>query len=139
MELISNNLSIIVLSVSSVLLVWIILIEWRLRRVFRGKKAESLEDLIISLGKDLKELDVARSEIEKYLEVVEKRLRKSIQNVNTLRFNPFENSGSNQSFAVSFLDERGDGVVISSLYSREGVRVYAKPIKEHKSEYTLSV
>ena len=118
--------------------VWIWTIEWRLKKFFRGKKAKDLEDVLISLSDELKKLTLSKEEIEGYLETVERRLRKSIQNINTIRFNPFEDAGSNQSFAIAFLNEHGDGVVISSLYSRERVNVYAKPIKNYQSEYTLS-
>ena len=37
------------------------------------------------------------------------------------------------------LDEEGDGLVISSLYSRERMSIFAKPIKNNKSEYELSM
>jgi ABC-type transporter Mla subunit MlaD len=133
-----NYFYIIGIVVVLLLAVWIFTIEWRLKKFFRGKQARDLEDVLVNLGQGLKKLDVSRQEIERYLETVERRLRKSIQNVNTIRFNPFGDAGSNQSFAIAFLNEEGDGVVISSLYSRERVRVYAKPIKNYQSEYTLS-
>jgi hypothetical protein len=121
-----------------ILIIWLIIMEVRLRKIFRGKGASDLEEVMKKLGEDLKSLDATQEEIKKYLTTVEKRLRKSLQTLNTVRFNPFEDSGSNQSFAISFLDEEGDGVVISSLYSREKVNIYAKPIKKYESEYTLS-
>lgn len=127
-------LSIIVL----ILVIWLFILSARLKKIFRGKTASDLESVLNVLTDDFKKLDVNRVEMEKYLETVERRLRGSIQKVNTVRFNPFENAGSNQSFSTAFLDENGDGVVLSSLYSREGVRVYAKPIKARKSEYTFS-
>lgn len=134
----SNYIYIIGAGLILVLLVWIILIELRLKKFFKGKKAKDLEGVLLSLSDELKKLNISKNEIEKYLETVEKRLRKSVQNVNTVRFNPFEDAGSNQSFSIAFLNEEGDGAVISSLYSREDVRVYAKPIKNYDSEYTLS-
>ena len=121
-----------------VLFLWLLFLEIRFRRLFRGRKAKDVKSILTALDEDLKNLNIARNEIEKYLETVEKRLRKSIQHVGFLRFNPFENAGSNQSFAIAFLDEAGDGVVISSLYSREKVGIYAKPIKNYQSEYQLS-
>jgi hypothetical protein len=120
------------------LAVWILLIELRLKKIFKGGKAKNLEEILINLNNELKKLNISREKTEKYLETVEKRLKKSVQNVGMLRFNPFKDSGSNQSFAIAFLDESGDGVVISSLYSREKVSIYAKPIKEFQSEYSLS-
>lgn len=121
-----------------VLLVWVVMIELRLKKLFRGKKGADVEEIISSINNDLKNSNKSREEIEKYLKNVETRLRKSVSKVSTVRFNPFENSGSNQSFVLAFLDEEGNGAVISSLYSREGVRVYAKPIKNYESEYALS-
>ena len=78
--------------------------------------------------------------MEAYLTTVEKRLRKSVQSINTVRFNPFKGtgSGSNQSFSTAFLNEEKDGVVISSLYSREHISIYSKPIKGGNSEYEMS-
>ena len=69
---------------------------------------------------------------------INKKLKKSIRGVETVRFNPFGDQGSNQSFAISMLDEEGNGLVLSSLYSRERMSVFAKPIKSGKSEYELS-
>jgi len=118
--------------------IWVFLIELRLKKFFRGKGAKDLENVLISLGDELKKINVSKEEIEKYLGTVERRLKKSIQGAGIIRFNPFEDAGSNQSFSIAFLDELRNGVVISSLYSREKVNVYAKPIKEGKSEYPLS-
>ncbi len=56
----------------------------------------------------------------------------------TIRFNPFPDQGSNQSFAIGMLNEDGDGVVISSLYSRDRMSIFAKPVKDKKSTYELS-
>jgi len=62
----------------------------------------------------------------------------SIQQVGIVRFNPFSEVGGDQSFSIALLDGRGNGVVITSLYTREGNRVYGKPIKAGQSEYLLS-
>jgi hypothetical protein len=55
-----------------------------------------------------------------------------------VRFNPFEDAGSNQSFAIGLLNEQGDGVVVSSLYARERMSVFAKPIQQHNSSHELT-
>ncbi len=122
----------------AVLVFWIITLELRLKKVFRGSKVKDLEDLLRDMGKELDRAKVFRKQIVNYLEEVEERLKKSVRKVKTIRFNPFENAGSNQSFATSFLDEEGNGVVISTLYSREKVGVYAKPVKKYSSEYPLT-
>lgn len=72
-------------------------------------------------------------------EQMEKKLRNSIQRMGLVRFNAFEGTGGEQSFAVALLDEEGDGVVVSSLQGRAESRVYAKPVKKWDSTYSLSV
>ncbi len=119
---------------------WAIGFERRLRRLTRGKQAESLEETIASLVEEHKELKNFRHELEEYLTTVENRLRRSFQSIHTLRFNPFKGSGSsgNQSFATAFLNERGDGLILSSLYARGQMSIFAKPVKAGVSEYELS-
>ena len=55
-----------------------------------------------------------------------------------VRYNPFSDTGSDQSFSIALLDSDNNGMVITSLYSRDGNRVYAKPVKNNVSEYSLS-
>ena len=61
---------------------------------------------------------------------MEKTLRHSLQSLGVVRFNPFSDVGGDQSFAVAMVDGHGNGVVISSLYGRHDVKVYAKPLKK---------
>ena len=58
--------------------------------------------------------------------------------VGLVRFNPFEDTGGNQSFALALTDVAGDGFVVSSLHSRTGTRVYAKAISDGRSDGALS-
>ncbi len=62
----------------------------------------------------------------------------SIQKIAVIRFNPFSELGGNQSFSLALLDKNDNGAVMTSFYTREGSRVYAKPIKKGKSTYALS-
>ena len=104
------------------------------------KPGKSLEDSIMTIKGDLNDLEKFRKDMEEYLTQVEKRLRRSTQGIETIRFNPFKGAGQggNQSFATAFLDENGDGLVISSLYARERVSIFSKPIKKYVSEFELS-
>lgn len=72
------------------------------------------------------------------LENFKKESKFSIQKVGIVRFNPFAEVGSDQSFSIALLDGNDSGLVITSLYSREGNRVYGKPIKNGQSQYSLS-
>jgi hypothetical protein len=76
--------------------------------------------------------------VEAQLETLTERGRGAVQHVGVVRFNPFEDTGSNQSFALAMLDDDGDGIVISSLHSRQATRVYLKPISAGRAETALS-
>lgn len=119
--------------------VWVVVTEKRLKRFFLGKKAKDLEDTIVILESEISKLNKAKENIEKEISIINTKLKKSIRGLETIRFNPFPDQGSNQSFAIGMLNEEGNGLVISSLYSRERMSVFAKPIKNGKSEYELSV
>jgi len=95
--------------------------------------------------KDLKEVLANFKELEQRLDnlleemkKLENRQKFSVQKLGVVRFNPFSEVGSDQSFSVALLNEENDGVVITSLYTRQENRVYGKPIKDSQSEYTLS-
>ncbi|MCX6753455.1 MAG: DUF4446 family protein [Candidatus Paceibacterota bacterium] len=121
-----------------ILLLWILLTEYRFRKFFAGTKARNLEDVMIKIGEQMKDLKETQVVINKHLVTVDKRLDKSIRSVETIRFNPFLDAGSNQSFAISFLNDEGNGVVMSSLYARDRMSIFAKPITGGKSEFELS-
>lgn len=115
-------------------------LRWKLKKLLRGNKSENIDQSIESINTDIKDLQSFRTEMEAYLLTVEKRMRRSCQATETIRFNAFRGDGlgGNQSFATAFLNEDGDGSVISSLYSRERVSIFAKPIAKFDSEIELS-
>ena len=134
-------IAIILLGLAVILLiVWLVLLERRIGRLTGGSDARSLEDTINKNQSELEQLFQFRQEVLGELTELDKRIRRKIHGVKTLRFNPFQGTGSggNQSFATALLDEDGNGVVISSLYSREKMSVFAKPIKERVSEFELT-
>ncbi|MEI7709129.1 MAG: DUF4446 family protein [bacterium] len=120
------------------MIIWILVTNRRLKRFFLGKKANDLEETICILENNISSLRKTRDEMQKDIAIINAKVKKSIRGLETIRFNPFPDQGSNQSFAIGLLNEEGDGVVLSSLYSRERMSVFAKPIKGNKSEYELS-
>lgn len=62
-----------------------------------------------------------------------------IQRVELLRYNPYGDTGGDQSFSLALLDKEGNGIVLTSLHARSGTRVFAKPIQKRKGiKYRLS-
>ncbi|XOB40262.1 MAG: DUF4446 family protein [Candidatus Nealsonbacteria bacterium] len=94
-----------------------------------------------NLNELLSQFRVLKKDFEKISKEVKglKRNGKfSIQRVGVVRFNPFKEIGGNQSFSIALLDANNDGVVLTSLYNREGNRFFAKQIKNGQSKYLLS-
>jgi len=99
-----------------------------------------IERLIRLHTKTLEDFVGFKAESAEYMRSLDSRIKKKTTNASTLRFNTFqgEGVGGNQSFSSVFVDEEGDGVVITSMYTRERTNVFAKPLKNWKSEYKLS-
>jgi hypothetical protein len=85
-------------------------------------------------------LDAVRrvSELDELTQRLEQNGRQHIQRVGFQRYNPFRDAGGDQSFVIALADEDGDGVVVSSLHSRDVTRVYAKPLLAWESAYQLT-
>ncbi|MES3004903.1 MAG: DUF4446 family protein [Patescibacteria group bacterium] len=115
-------------------------LEIKLKKLLRGKDAKTLEDSIASTHESLSKLEEFQKEAINHFVSVEKRLNRSVQAVETLRFNPFKGTGEGggQSFSTSFISENGDGVVVSSLYSRDRVSIFSKPISKFQSQFELT-
>ena len=99
------------------------------------KEPQNLKEVIAYL----KDLENNFEKLSGELKNLKTEANFAVQKVGIVRFNPFSEVGSDQSFSVALLDRNDIGVVITSLYTREGNRVYAKPIKKGLSEYLLSV
>lgn len=120
--------------------VWLVRLEIKMRRLLKGKDAKSLEDTILGNVESIKQMREFQKEAVNYFENIENRLSRSIQSVETIRFNPFKGTGDggSQSFSTSFLNEKGDGVVISSLYSRDRISIFSKPLEKFGSKFELT-
>ena len=110
----------------------------RLRLLTRGDEGGDLEDV---LGSHLDRVHVLGREVERLVARtgrLESAVPRAFQRVGLVRFNPFEDTGGNQSFALALLDAEGNGWVLSSLHARSGTRVYAKAVHEGRSDGALS-
>ncbi len=123
-----------------ILVGWIIRLEVKIKKLLIGKDAKSLEDSIVNTKENLEKLNLFQRESSLYFKNIEKRLHRSLQAIETIRFNPFKGTGEggNQSFSTAFVSEDGDGVVLSSLYSRDRVSVFSKPLKKFESNFELT-
>jgi hypothetical protein len=77
-------------------------------------------------------------EIDQLAHSLEEEAAFNLQHSGLVRFNPFRDTGGDQSFALALADGRGTGVVLSSLHTRDVTRVYAKPLDGWGSAHTLT-
>lgn len=146
MNSITDNMGAIVLVLVGLCLVLMLILQAlqisrlreRLDLLTRGSDGESLEavfdahlETVHQVGRDLDELTARTA-------VLESSARHHFARLGLVRFNPFPDTGGNQSFALALLDESDDGVVVSSLHSRTGTRIYAKAVVAGKADTSLS-
>ena len=123
-----------------ILFSWVIWLQNKLGKLLVGK-SKNLDESFAILTKEIINLKKFQAEAVETFKTTDARLKKTISGVETVRFNPFkgDGSGGNQSFATAFVNEEKNGVVISSMYSRDHISVFSKPIKNLSSEFELTV
>ncbi len=140
----------ILLSVGLVYVVVLLLILWiwtvwrmagmrrQLFAITRGTANMNLEEVLVSYLDKVEDIDNRTCQVEQALAVLQAKLPECIQRANMIRYDAFEDVGGQQSFAIALLDGRGDGIVLTSVYSRMEIRVYAKAIRNGRSSHPLS-
>ena len=120
------------------LMVWLIRMRKKIRIFLKGRKVRDLEGVISEQLKRMRKTEKEVKKLFKWNKDLQKICDISISKVGVVRFNPFKDTGGDQSFVIALLDSRNDGLVLSSLYTREGTRIYTKPIEKGASKYHLS-
>lgn len=129
-----------------ILFIWLILLSfvvYKVRnhyiRLTTNTRKQRLNEILDSLVDNNEIFTREINSLKKELAHSNEQARLNIKKVGLVRFNPFERSGGEQSFVLSLLNERNDGIVINFIYTREGLRVYGKKIKQGKGdEHELS-
>lgn len=100
-----------------------------------GQPMDQLLQKILDRGEiESKSLERLESDVREIGEEV----RSHVQNVGLVRYNAFDDTGGDQSYALALLDDRGNGVIVNGLFHRTECRVYVKPVQEWKSAYSMS-
>ena len=115
-----------------------ILFDLRKKFLFFFPKKGKSKDLSAELTQRLAQAEKTIKELAERTEILEQIGKISIQKIGFKRFNPFADTGGDNSFALALLDNKNNGVIISSLYTREGVRIYAKKIENGLSKQQFS-
>ncbi len=126
------------IGLATILIIWNTIQEIRMSRFMRGNNGKSLEKTIGMVLQKIKDIETENQILKEKNRELDLRLRKSIRTIETVRFNPFADQGSNQSFATALVNDEKDGVIISTLFARDRTAIFAKPIKNGQSDYELT-
>jgi len=139
------GLILMLLIAGGILLIWVVYLQVRLylvskrhRQILKGVKIENLEEALLEQVKKIDKNTSDLKELSEFTQKISDIADICIKKVALIRFNPFEDAGGDQSFAVALLDTFDNGVIISSLHSRDGTRVYSKPITKGQTKHHLS-
>ncbi len=100
----------------------------------KKKKPQNLKEVL----KVLEDLKIEVKNISNELGKLKKESEFFLRKIEIIRYNPFGGVGGDQSFSIALLDDNNDGIIITSLYTKDGNRIYAKPITNGESTYSLS-
>ncbi len=106
--------------------------------IFEDPDAAKIVSLLNRYFKNIEEVNDNHLKLQRVLKKTKETADLGLSQVAFQRYNPFGDVGSDQSFSLCLLNNANDGFVISSIHSREGTRVYAKPVKAGVSSYNLS-
>jgi hypothetical protein len=141
----TSTLSLVALTAAVLALVWLVILQLRTSRMLgryqqllSGVEAGNLEEIMSMHVGRINQHDRRLGDVDRGLDALDRVLQTVIQRVGLVRFNPFDEVGGDQSFAIALLDQHGNGFVLSSLHHRTETRVYAKPIEGGRSRYALS-
>jgi hypothetical protein len=110
----------------------------RLRRVLPEGESGGIDEILDRQLTRVESLSERVDALNKLHHDLEHLSQRTIQKVAVIRYNPFADTGGDQSFAIALLDSLGNGVVVSSLHSRTDTRVFAKPVQSGRSKFQLS-
>ncbi|MGF7186540.1 hypothetical protein GGQ84_002657 [Desulfitispora alkaliphila] len=109
------------------------------KTMMQGMDGSNLEEIMLKNREMLVDTSEQFENMKKQIDQILHKLEFSIQNVAVVRFNAFSDMGSDLSYAIAVLDQKGNGFVLSSLAGRQETRTYCKPIKNCQSQYQLTV
>lgn len=106
--------------------------------ITRGSEERSIEAILEAHLTRVHQVVRDLDDVTARTAVLEQDLRRAFSRVGLVRYNPFEDTGGNQSFALAMLDDHGDGFVMSSLHTRNQTRVYAKGVRAGRPDSAMS-
>lgn len=148
LQFINNYVEIIIIGLSVFVLILLVLYIISLRKfkkhkerynsLTRGLSGANIEDLFLSINRDISSVNRDVNLLEDHLESLETKLSFALQRIGFVRYNAFGDMGSELSFSIALLDSYNNGFVLTSIYGRERSVSFSKPIKNGKTNIPIS-
>lgn len=110
----------------------------RYNSLTRGLSGANIEDLFLSINRDIASVNRDINLLEDHIETLETKLSFALQRIGFVRYNAFGDMGSELSFSIALLDSYNNGFVLTSIYGRERSVSFSKPIKNGKTNIPIS-
>ncbi len=147
-DFIQENLFSIILCIMSAILIILYISNniklMKLRKSYKDfmerlGKGENIAENIQQFINKTENVEKQNKELLEYTKKLEDNMQNCLQKVGVVRYNAFDDVGSDLSFALAILDNHNNGYVLNGIYARENSNIYAKPVENGKSTYILSV
>ncbi|MCG8501449.1 MAG: DUF4446 family protein [Firmicutes bacterium] len=148
-NMINLNINDIIITMAAIILVMFIIIltntvklnklQKRHQKITNNFNDKNLETILIDHYKKVQEVTIDNQKIKNDITKIKKDLSICVQKIGVIRYNAFNDVGSDLSYAIAIMDLEDNGFVINGIYSRESSTTYAKPVVNGQSKYPLSV
>lgn len=140
-NLTQNEIFLLILTLLVILLIiWNFILDFRFNRLIKGSNKKSIEDSLVNIYKYIDNTNIEAQKINDSIVILQKQIKKSPRGFGMVNFKAFDGikSGGSNSFAVSFLNEYGSGIIISTFHARDRVNVFSKKIENFKCDVMLT-
>ncbi len=109
------------------------------KKLVKGTSGKNIEGILMEHLTRVETIHDDMQSINRKIDILDNRISFCVQKVGIIRYNAFQDTGSDLSFSIAFLNNNNDGIIITGIHGRSESYSYAKPVKSGKSSYSLSV
>lgn len=136
-----NEIAILILAFFLlIILIWVILLNFRFKRLVKGSNKKTIEDSLVNIYKYIDVANLESQKVNSSIKILQQQMQKSPRGFGMINFKAFDGvkSGGANSFAIAFVNDKGDGIVLSTFHARDRVNVFSKEITAFKSSVMLT-
>jgi hypothetical protein len=138
MPFVISHISLLLGVALAIVTIYTLYLDHKIVVLTRGENGNSLEAIIKKTFEGVKKNEEENKVIINHASTLTTKLSHAVRNIEIVRYKAFDAGGSNQSFSIALLNERGHGVILTSLHLRDRINTFAKPVQNYTSEHELT-